>query len=76
MAVGDAGLVDAAATVSAFEGLNRIADATGIQLDDGLDADSADFRDELGIEGFAGSESTGQRSIPRARVKSVQDLFT
>ena len=39
-AIGTSGVVEAAATVSAFEGLNRIADATGIQLDSGL----ADFR--------------------------------
>ena len=44
LAVGTDGLIEAAATVSAFEGLNRLADATGIQLDAGLADESADFR--------------------------------
>ena len=40
--LGRKALIEAAATVSAFEGLNRIADVTGIQLDDGLADESAD----------------------------------
>jgi len=51
-------LVEAAATVSAFEGLNRIADVTGIQLDSGLVDESADFRSDLGIDSYAGATST------------------
>ncbi|MCP3937525.1 MAG: hypothetical protein GY708_19395 [Actinomycetia bacterium] len=58
--VGDEGLVEAAATVSAFEGLNRVADATGIELDDALNAASADLRDAMSLERFAGSANTTQ----------------
>ena len=74
--VGDAGLVEAAATVSVFEGLNRIADATGIQLDDGLDADTSDFRADLGIANYAGAESTGDRAIAHVRSPDVAGLFS
>jgi len=72
--VGDAGLVEAAATVAAFQGLNRIADATGIQLDDGLNSESADFRSPLGLDKFSGADNT-ERTESRARSESVMGIF-
>ncbi|MCP5029280.1 MAG: hypothetical protein GY929_23650 [Actinomycetia bacterium] len=60
-AVGDEGCVEAAATASAFEGLNRIADGTGIELDLGLDAASRELRAEMGLEQFAGAANTPER---------------
>lgn len=72
--VGDAGLVEAAATVAAFQGLNRIADATGIQLDDGLNSESADFRFRLGLEKFSGAKSTNKTEAT-ARSESVMGIF-
>ena len=57
-AVGEAGLVEAALTVSAFNGLTRVADATGIQLDGGTMAATADVRQELAINTFAGAANT------------------
>lgn len=73
--VGDAGLVEAAATVAAFEGLNRIADATGIQLDDSLAADTADFRGKLGIDDFAVADGKVPPTEVSGRALSVIGLF-
>jgi hypothetical protein len=61
-AVGDGGLVEAAATISAFNGLVRVADGTGIPLDDGVLAYSADIRQRLGIDRFAGAENSRGRA--------------
>ena len=57
-AVGPAGFVEAAATVGIFNGLVRVADATGIPLDDGTLRASRGFRKELGLDAFAGSGFT------------------
>ena len=67
-------LVEAAATVSAFEGLNRIADVTGIQLDSGLVDESADFRSELGIDSYAGATSTKSHGSAQ-RADNVMGIF-
>ncbi len=56
--VGPLALVEAAATVGIFDGLVRVADATGIPLDDGTLRASADFRPELGLNDYAGAKST------------------
>ena len=74
-AVGDAGLVEAAGTVAAFEGLNRIADATGIQLDDSLAADTEDFRGDLGIDDFSVTDGKVRDHDVAGRAGSVMDLF-
>ena len=52
-AIGDAALVDAAAVASAFNGFTRIADSTGIPLEDAKAESTADFRAALGINAFA-----------------------
>jgi hypothetical protein len=57
-AVGDDGLVEAAATVSVFNGLVRVADGTGIQLDEGVAAYTADYRDRLGLNRYQGARNT------------------
>ena len=67
-------LVEAAATVSAFEGLNRLADVTGIQLDSGLADESADFRSELGIDAYAGAASTKSNGFAQ-RAGDVIGIF-
>ncbi|MDH3683122.1 MAG: hypothetical protein OEV40_24610 [Acidimicrobiia bacterium] len=73
-AVGPVGLDEASATVAVFNGLVRVADGTGIEVDAGVLADSADFRAELGVDGFAGAENTTTTpvAVPRS---SVSDLF-
>lgn len=50
--------VDVAATIGAFNTVDRVADATGIPLDAMLDAMSADFRGDLNLERFASSANT------------------
>jgi len=64
-AVGFEGTVEAAGTIAAFNGLIRVADGTGIQLDHGLDAASAEVRERTGINNYAGAANT-----PRAKERS------
>ena len=75
--VGDEGLLEAAATVAAFNGLVRVADGTGIQLDPSMLTGTAEDRARLGIENFAGAaNSVGAPTEPR-RVsdQTVRQLF-
>ena len=60
--------------MAAFEGLNRIADATGIQLDSGLADESADFRMVLGLDAYAGAASTEAAGVP-TRATDVMGIF-
>lgn len=64
-AVGSRGLVDAAAVIGNFERMTRIADATGIALDAATEMMSADFRETLGLEGFASAAQTPRASALR-----------
>jgi hypothetical protein len=76
-AVGQAGLVEAALTVGAFNGLTRVADATGIALDGGTLAATGDVRAELGLDAFAGAANTAAAATTAAPVVplTVGDLF-
>ena len=56
--VGDEAFVDVAAVIGSFNVVDRIADATGIPLDEALDAPSADVRRELGLARFASAANT------------------
>ncbi len=51
--LGAAALADAAAVVAAFNGIDRVADATGIPLDQTMDEKTVALRAELGIDAFA-----------------------
>jgi alkylhydroperoxidase family enzyme len=51
-------VVDVAAVIGSFNVVDRIADATGIPLDDMLDAPSADLRRDLGLGRFASAANT------------------
>ncbi len=73
--VGDGGVVEAAATVAIFNALVRIADGTGIELDAGVLADSADFREAAGINDFAGAANTRTTPVEVDRA-AVDQLFT
>ena len=64
-AMGDAALVDAAAIVATFNAIDRVADATGIQIEDAKAQATADVRAALGINAFA--ERRGEVADPRAR---------
>jgi len=50
--------VDAAAVIGSFNVVDRIADATGIPLDDMIQAASAEIRDQLDLGRFASSANT------------------
>ena len=68
-AMGDAALVDAAAIVATFNAIDRVADATGIQIEDAKAQSTADVRAALGINAFA--ESRGELADPRERARAV-----
>ena len=51
--MGMAALVDAAAVIGGFDGITKVADATGIPLDARVAEPSATWRAELGIDAFA-----------------------
>ena len=60
-AMGDEAFVDTCAIVGAFNVVDRIADATGIPLDDGIRMLSEDVRKELDLGRFASSVNTPWR---------------
>ena len=49
-AMGEAAMVDAAATIAAFNAYPRAADATGIPLEDAKRELTAELREELGLD--------------------------
>lgn len=51
-ALGEPAMLDAAAVIAGFDGITRIADATGIPLEPAKAEQSADFRASLGIDRF------------------------
>jgi hypothetical protein len=73
--VGPDALVEAAATIAVFNGLVRVADGTGIQLDRGLDSFSQAERARLGIDAFAGAANTVAGTPAAPTVRSIDELF-
>ena len=74
--IGDQGAIEAAAIIAIFNGLVRVADGTGIQLDDGVFNASVSERDSLHINGFAGAvNSANLRPDPAAAPSQVHELF-
>jgi hypothetical protein len=76
--VGSAGLLEVCLTVGAFNGLTRVADATGIPLDGGTLAATTDVRAELGLNDLAGARASGgavRASGPARLPATVRDLF-
>ncbi len=45
--------VDCLVVASAFNGITRVADATGIPLDENTEATTADMRAAVGLDAFA-----------------------
>jgi hypothetical protein len=70
--MGDAALVDAAAIVATFNAIDRVADSTGIPIEEGKAAATADVRAALGINAFA--EDRGEIADPRERRGQVTPL--
>ena len=74
-AVGADGAAQAAATVAAFSGLVRVADGTGIPVDDGLAAASTGIRAELGLDDFNGADNTDLGRAGSAAFTDIGGLF-
>jgi len=56
-AIGQAGMIDAAAVIAGFNGISRIADATGIPLEPPKAEQTAALRADLGIDRFLEAKS-------------------
>jgi hypothetical protein len=54
---GEAAMLDAAAVIGGFDGITRIADATGIPLEPAKAEQTADFRETLDIDRFRRDKS-------------------
>lgn len=65
----------AAATITAFSGLVRVADGTGIPIDDGLASVSADIRDHLSLEKLGGAANSHLADVSATRFTTVEALF-
>lgn len=52
-AIGEEGMVDAAAVIGNFQRMTRIADSTGIPIDEMTVQITADMREDLGLNDFA-----------------------
>ncbi|MGI9611315.1 MAG: hypothetical protein ACR2QO_00280 [Acidimicrobiales bacterium] len=64
----------AAATVTAFSGLVRVADGTGIPIDDGLAAVSVATRDELDLQSYGGAANSAA-DVTARDFTTVEALF-
>ena len=78
--MGSDGMFEAAATIAIFNGLVRVADGTGIQLDEGVVSASADYREDLGINAFGGAanmvtQGTGPAPETDREITSTRELF-
>lgn len=56
-ALGEAAMIDAAAVIAGFDGITRIADATGIPLEPPKADAVADLRATLGLDRFLDAKS-------------------
>jgi hypothetical protein len=58
-AMGGAALTDTAAVAALFNAIDRVADSTGIPLEDVKAAATVDFRAAIGIDDFAAASEKG-----------------
>jgi hypothetical protein len=68
--MGDAALIDAAAIAATFNAIDRIADSTGIPIEDANAESTAELRDALGLNAFA--EKRGEIADPRDRANPAR----
>jgi hypothetical protein len=73
--IGDDAALEAAAIIAIFNGLVRVADGTGIQLDDGIFAASIVEREALHINRFAGAANSADLRPSVDRPTAVHELF-
>jgi hypothetical protein len=73
--IGRQATLEAAAIIAIFNGLVRVADGTGIQLDQGVFNASIEERDLLGINEFAGAANSTDVVAVDAQPMAVHDLF-
>lgn len=75
--VGPDGVLEAAATVAIFNGLVRVADGTGIQLDPSMLTATVDDRAALGIDAFGGAANSADApTAPRNDRDGVLGMFS
>ena len=75
-ALGEAALVDAAAVIGNFQRMTRIADGTGIPLDDMVVAMTTELREEIGINQYGSAAYTREASLfKRVLVKMIWPLM-
>jgi len=72
--VGNEGVLEAAATVAAFNGLVRVADGTGIQLDPSMLVATSQTRQQLGLDAFGGSANSAAASTAARRASDNEVL--
>ncbi len=73
--IGAQATLEAAAIIAIFNGLVRVADGTGIRLDDGVFGASMEERKLLGINRFAGAENSADVVAVEAKPSTVHELF-
>ncbi len=73
--IGDEATTEAAAIIAIFNGLVRVADGTGIQLDDGVFNASIADRESLDINRFAGAANSADLQPASSNPTAVHELF-
>lgn len=63
------------ATITAFSGLVRVADGTGIPIDDGLAAASGDIREQLGLQDYGGAANSDVDTVEQTGFTTIDALF-
>lgn len=65
----------AVATITAFSGLVRVADGTGIPIDDGLAAVSTDIRASLALDEYGGAANSELADVTASTFDTIDALF-
>ena len=74
--LGERAMVDAAGIIANFQRMVRIADGTGIALDDQLVAVTADLRDQLGINAYPTARLTREAGwLPRLVARLLRPVL-